>query len=150
MDGAQVRLVSARGGEGYLFCRQQLQRHLQPLQAAVGALAPVAAPMLGSPVQQNQSPRMDCIHPMLVHRARWVQSGDPHVCVGKAAGTAQGTGGDGGRWAVADVYVGQREPAGARLWLGPGFRACSFSRLTGGQWAGSRAGGGPRGLSGPL
>lgn len=29
---------------------------------------------------------------------------------------------------------------------GPGFRACGFSRLTGGQWAGASAGLGPAGL----
>lgn len=46
---------------------------------------------------------------------------------------------------AADVYVGQRGPAGARLCPGPGFRACGFSRLTGGQWAGARAGVGPGG-----
>lgn len=50
---------------------------------------------------------------------------------------------------AADVYVGQGELAGACLWLGPGFRARSFSRLTGGQWAGSRASRGPSGLLGP-
>lgn len=36
---------------------------------------------------------------------------------------------------------------GARLCPGPGFRACGFSRLTGGQWAGARAGVGPAGVS---
>lgn len=46
-------------------------------------------------------------------------------------------------------YVGQREPAGARLCPGPGFRACGFSRLTGGQWAGARAAVSPAGVSGP-
>lgn len=49
--------------------------------------------------------------------------------------------------AAADVYVGQGEPAGARPCPGPGFRACGFSRLTGGQWAGARAGLGPAGVS---
>lgn len=46
-----------------------------------------------------------------------------------------------------DVYVGQREPAGARLCPRPGFRACGFSRLAGGQWAGARAALGPGGVS---
>lgn len=55
-ESAQVRLVSARGGEGDLFCRQQLGKHPQPLQTIAGALASVAALVLGSPIWQNQPP----------------------------------------------------------------------------------------------
>lgn len=135
-----MRPVLTRGGEGDLFCRQQLGKHLQPLQAAVGALAPVAAPVLGCPIWQNQpSPKGPCPPRASAQGDRWVRSGNLHVGAGKAVGTAEGTGGEGGRWAAADVYVGQREWAGARLQPGPGFRECDFSRLTGGQWAGSRA-----------
>jgi len=142
-----VSLVSAGSEEVDLFCRQQLGKHPQPLQVSVGALAPVVASVLGSRIWQNQPPQRECVHPVPVGQVGAERG--PQVGVGKAAGTAEGMGGEGGCWVAADVYVGQREPAGAWLWLVPGFRECGFSRLTGGQWAGSRAGGGPGGVLGP-
>lgn len=42
----------------------------------------------------SQPSQSDRIHPVL--GCRWVWSWDPRVCAGKAAGTAEGTGGEGG------------------------------------------------------
>lgn len=91
-ESAQVRLVSARGGEGDLFCRQQLGKHPQPLQAIVGALASVAALVLGSPIWQNKPPPAKGTAFTLCRCLgdRWVRGGDPHVGAGKVAGTAEG------------------------------------------------------------
>lgn len=98
-ESAQVRLVSARGGEGDLFCRQQLGKHPQPLQTIAGALASVAALVLGSPIWQNQPPPTakgtvftlcQCLGD------RWVRGRDPRVGAGKVAGTAEGMRGEGG------------------------------------------------------
>lgn len=132
----------SRGGEGDLFWRQQLRKSSQPRPAVEGAPALGAALLLGAPAQPLWRGH---VHPVLALGGRWVRSRDPEV----GAGTAEVKGGESWCRLAADVYVGQREPAGGRLQPGPGFRARSFSRLTGGQWAGARAGGGPGGLLRP-
>lgn len=111
-------------GKGIYFSRQHLGKHLQPLRA--GLDAPAANPGAGlslltkPPQKRALSPLCQC---QGSGRERSRQQRGREVTAG------------------TDVYVGQGEPPG------PGFTACGFSRLTGGQWAGARAGLGPAGLS---
>lgn len=129
---ARLRPVPARAGKGDSFSRQHLGKGPQPQPAGVGAPGAGAglSPLTKPPPKGAVPPR----------RCGVGAEQAPGGC-GEAA---EGTGGDGGG---CRCLCRAERAGGARLCPGPGFRACGFSRLTGGQWAGARAGAGPAGVS---
>lgn len=94
---SQVRLASGASREGDLSGgQQQLGKHPQPLRAVTGALAPAAALVLGSPVQQNEPPRRDHVPPVPVPEGQAGLEQGPPCGLGKTVGRhVVVTGGDG-------------------------------------------------------